>query len=198
MISSDLNAVKTAHPEDIQHLAKVLTNAFAGDPVLRWILPTSTDYERSAEPFFNLILRQGLETGVGLTNQAKIGVSLWEQPGQHHSLLSQLVSFLQMASILRGHLNRALKLQSFMHSYRPQKPHWYLTYIATAPNHQGTGIGRNLLQPMIDKARSDKKPIYLECSAQNNLSFYRAHQFRLVDQIALPHGPTIWPMILDV
>ena len=113
------------------------------------------------------------------------------------SLGSQLLSFFSMAWLFRSNLTRALNLQVFTESYRPRKPFWYLSFIATHPNSQGKGIGASLLGPMKETAKRQGLPIYLECSNQQNLSFYRSQGFRLIDKMPYPGGPTIWPMILD-
>lgn len=189
--------VRPAQASDKQALAKVLKRAFADDPVMRWILPSQDDYERISAPFFELILNQSLSSGSCFTVSGRTGVSLWEAPDYAPTLVSQLSSFFKMAWLLRGNLARGFQLQVLMESYRPRKPFWHLTYIATDPDHQGKGIGASLLEPITRISSQQSLPIYLECSNRDNLSFYRAHQFRLVDEITYPDGPTIWPMLYE-
>ncbi|HJP51190.1 MAG TPA: GNAT family N-acetyltransferase [Pseudomonadales bacterium] len=189
--------IRNTQPNDKTTLADVLKRAFAKDPVMRWILPATDDYERISYPFFTLILGQTLASGISYTTDEQLGVSLWEKPDHSPSMLSQLLSFARFSWLFRGNVSRAVNLQNMMASYRPGKPFWHLTYIATDPDHQGKGIGTNLLQPIRDQATQDDYPIYLECSNRDNLAFYRRHGFRLVDELRSPTGPTIWPMIME-
>ncbi len=178
-------------------LASVLAKAFARDPVMRWIIPSDADYARVSEAYFKMILNQNMRLGVSYTNTDQSGVSLWIGPGSSPSLISQLISISRMFLLFRGNLERAFKLQTLMETYRPRQKFWHLTYIATHPEQQGSGIGSSLLEPMLSHAAAANMPVYLECSNQANLSFYRKHGFRLVDKITPREGPTIWPMCLD-
>ena len=164
---------------------------------MRWILPSLSEYHRVAQAYFELVLKQSFFSDRCFTTRDQSGVSLWEEPNYQPSLGFQLLSFFRLTWLLRGNISRVLNLQSIMASYKPRKPFWHLTYIATDPSHQGKGIGASLMKPVTKIARQQNIPVYLECSNRSNLSFYRNHGFRLVDEVSYPEGPTIWPMVLD-
>ena len=186
-----------AKPEDQPVLANILKRAFEEDPVMRWILPSPAEYHRVSQTYFELIVKQSLYPERCYTTEDRCGVSLWQEPNYRPAMGSQLLNFFRVTWLLRGNISRILNLQSIMASYRPGKPFWHLTYIATDPVKQGKGIGTSLIKPVINIAREQDTPVYLECSNRTNLSFYRAHGFRLVDEVSYPEYPTIWPMILD-
>lgn len=190
-------SIRPVLKDDRQTLSAVLARAFQHDPVLRWIIPDDEDYQRIAEPYFELILSQSLHVGESYTNEAQSAVALWVGPNETSSLLNHLTGTLRLLWLLRGNINRAYQLQELMASYRPRRDFIHLTYLATHPEHQGGGIGASMIQPILERARTLAIPVYLECSNQENLGFYRQFGFRLIDNISFKGGPTIWPMTLD-
>lgn len=182
---------------DQSDLAKVLTDAFQRDPVLRWIIQNNEQYDRIGIPYFELILNHSLKFDSNYTNEHKNAVALWTEPGETTSLLAQLLSTLRLIVILRGQISRAYQLQELMASYRPKQECLQLNYLATSPDSRGKGHGASLLRPMLDQSMQNGVPVYLECSNQENLGFYKQFGFRLIDMIQLNAGPSIWPMVLE-
>ena len=190
-------SVRSLAKPDVEALAPLLKHAFAADPELRWVIPDATDWERISGPWFRMNLLEALYQGQGFTDDQTRGVSLWEAPGASRSLLSRLINLCRMALMFRGNLSRAIQIQAAVDCYRPATPYWYLTYIATHPRHQGTGIGGALLAPMLATADDQRCPVFLECSNERNIGFYREHGFEIVASVTLPGGPTIWPMLRE-
>ena len=181
----------------VSALADVLKRAFREDPVMRWILPGDIDYDRAALPLFSHILSGTSDSQSCFTDDQERGVSLWESPGHQLSFPSQLNTFLKFAWLLKGNISRASKIQAVMENYKPRKPFWHLTYLATDPDFQGQGIGAGLLSPVtshVPNSGDDKTPIYLECSNKDSLSFYLSQGFNLIEEVKITDGPTIWPM----
>lgn len=195
--SPNTMAIRPISPADQQTLAEVLAKAFSKDPVMRWIIPNDEDYQRIAIPYFSLILHQSMSFSSNYTNEAKTGVALWVGPNEYASMFGQMLGSFKLLWLLKGNISRAYRLQELMASYRPQKDFLHLTYLATHPEQQGSGIGAKLIRPMLEHARELSLPVYLECSNQENLGFYRQFGFRLIDNISFKGGPTIWPMTLD-
>ena len=183
--------------DDRPPLSVVLAQAFQQDPVLRWIIQDDDDYQRIAEPYFGLILSQSLSLGECYTTDDQNGVALWIGPNVNASPLGQLTSTIRLVWLLKGSISRAYQLQELMRSYRPRREFLHLTYLATSPEHQGNGVGAHLIKPILERAKAMAMPVYLECSNQENLGFYRQFGFRLIDNITFKDGPTIWPMALD-
>ncbi|HKI74185.1 MAG TPA: GNAT family N-acetyltransferase [Pseudomonadales bacterium] len=190
-------AVRSLANTDISPLASVLKHAFSADPGLRWVIPDDLDWHRVAGPWFTLVLKETLALGHGLTDAESRGVSLWEPPDMQRPWLGQLISLFRVVFMLRGNFDRALQVQAALRGYRPTRPYWYLSYIATDPEHQGSGIGGSLLSPVLELADRERLPVFLDCSNADNISFYTSHGFNLVDNVELPGGPTLWPMMRE-
>ena len=59
----------------------------------------------------------------------------------------------------------------------------------------GSGIGRSLVEPVLQRADRDGVPAYLESSKERNIAFYARHGFEVTGQIHTPRGgPTLWLM----
>ena len=81
-------------------------------------------------------------------------------------------------------------------AFAPATPAAYLNYLAVAPEHQGRGIGRMLLDAGVEPARRDGLGTYLATSDPRNLPFYERAGFAAVGGVDLGgpyltvlHGP---------
>lgn len=186
---------------DQTSLSRVLARAFFHDPLLRWVIPSDMDYARFAERYFGMQLQSAIQAGSCFTNEAKTGVALWFGPEDNRSFLSGLLASVKTIWLLKDNIGRAYRLDELMTNYRPKNHYLHLTHLATSPEAQGKGVARTLIEPMLTRARQHNMPIYLECSNQSNLGFYRQFGFRLIDDIPVTRqgmaGPTIWPMTLE-
>jgi GNAT superfamily N-acetyltransferase len=76
--------------------------------------------------------------------------------------------------------------------------HWYVMVVGVAPEVQGQGLGRALLQPIIDRANALGQPCYLETAQPKNVAFYEHLGFRqLVDTVEPSSGLRMWTFRRD-
>ncbi len=76
----------------------------------------------------------------------------------------------------------------------PRKPHLYLETLATAPTHQGQGIGSALLRQLCSEADHRQLPILLYTNNPRNLEYYERFGFVIVRITELPTGASEWLM----
>jgi GNAT superfamily N-acetyltransferase len=82
-----------------------------------------------------------------------------------------------------------------MEACHPHEPlHWYLFIIGSEQAAQGRGLGSALLSHMLHRIDSGGVPAYLESSNERNLDLSARNGFRVTGEVAIPCGPTIWPM----
>ena len=67
---------------------------------------------------------------------------------------------------------------------------WYLSIIGIAPQAQGRGLGRKLLEPMLAEADAATASCYLETFSMRNVTFYTRLGFGVVGR---PHEPRPGP-----
>ena len=77
-------------------------------------------------------------------------------------------------------------------------PHWYTMALGVDPEHQGTGIGRILLNCMFHRADSEHVPCYLETTQPKNVAFYINSGFRVIHDGTHPEsGVHYWTFRRD-
>ncbi len=85
-----------------------------------------------------------------------------------------------------------------LHHDAVREPHWYVMVVGVAPAFQGQGLGRALLQPMLDRAAADGVPCYLETTQPRNVTFYERLGFRVLTEVVEPEsGLRIWTFRRD-
>ena len=76
--------------------------------------------------------------------------------------------------------------------------HWYVMVVGVAPEKQGKGIGRALLQPIIERADTAGQPCYLETAQPANVGLYERLGFRrVVDMVEPQSGLRLWTFRRD-
>lgn len=62
------------------------------------------------------------------------------------------------------------------------KPLWYLELIAVHPAYQGRGLGNVMMKRLLAEVDN---PVVLECTSEQNISFYEKHGFKLIKEFRL-------------
>lgn len=201
-ITADLpvTQVRQAAPEELPALARVLTRAFADDPVTAWLWPDESNRVERLARFFADVFMERLAPGRDeiFTDDCLRGVASWTPPGQGDIAPLEMLRLLPiLASVCRSRLPRALRTLAYMEAQFPEAPHWHLPFLGVSPEHQGHGLGAALMHPML--ARCDREGVgaYLESSKERNVAFYGRHGFRVTQEMRFPRGPKLWLMWRD-
>jgi ribosomal protein S18 acetylase RimI-like enzyme len=191
-------SIRKATLADAPRLAQALASAFQDDPVIAWIFPDQHRRRAVLSAFMEFRLRNLAfpHDQVWMTTDGAATAVWIPPPGrwqlsrpQQLRLLPALVRFLGLrtTSILAG-----LERMEARHPHDP--PHWYLFILATEKAAQGQGLGSALLAHMLARVDAHQMPAYLESSSERNLALYGPHGFEVTSGVAIPGGPTIWPM----
>lgn len=187
--------IETATAQDTAALAKTLATAFAGDPVWQWMVAPGPHRLARLERFFALeIAHVALPNGTVHTTKERDGAALvlppdhWRMP-----ITAQARHAPQFASVFRARLPRALGLLTKMEARHLREPHLYVAYVGVAPDKQGRGVGRRLMQPTLEDADRRRLPAYLEASSPDNARLYRRLGFVDIEEIRFAGSP---PMAL--
>jgi GNAT superfamily N-acetyltransferase len=162
---------------------RVLTAAFADDPLARWLLPG----DLPAEIVFGPLVADSAAHGELTVAPDGTAAAVWlprpaEPAGDRQPIPDAL-----------AHLRTFLELAEARHPTGPV--HLYLVLLGVLPDAQGRGLGGTLLRERLGRADADGVPAYLEATSPRSRALYERHGFRESgDPIHLPDGPTLWPM----
>jgi ribosomal protein S18 acetylase RimI-like enzyme len=181
--SSPLRAEKAA---DVAAAARLLSDAFADDPVADYFLRADGGRETARRRFFGLIAKVGAEVGaVWLVRDGEtaLAASIWAPPPGivTTSIVEEIAMapvFLSVSGLKR--LPRLLRLREAMDARHPKAPHWYLFFLGVSPAAQGQGLGAALLGANLATVDSEAGAAYLENSNPRNRGLYERAGFEEV------------------
>jgi len=194
--------VRAATPGDIETVTQCVRLAFANDPVWEPALRRSDGRTDHHEQYWRLFVEGSVAQGGAFMTDGGEAVSIWVPPGGSElspaaldNLEEMLAHVLDQAGVTAMH---AL-YDRFEASRAPLAPHYYLSLLATHPDHRGQGIGQALLAD--DLARWDAAgiPSYLESTNPANDHRYARAGFRPIGGFeAVLDGHRITAMWRDV
>ncbi|GCD95996.1 GNAT family N-acetyltransferase [Embleya hyalina] len=186
--------VRAIAEADVPVAVDTLTRAFADYPYTRHVI-AADDHEERIRRFQELCLtRIGMVYGRVWVADAGLAVAVWAVPGGDPSPV-----FAELGPILRelggDRAAASANADAAMAPYRPTEPGWFLETVATAPEAQGRGLGRAVLEPGIEEAERADFPAFLETSSEANVRFYERLGFEVTADVRLPDdGPRTWCM----
>ncbi len=172
-----------------------LVRAFARDPVLRWLFPDEAAYPDKAAAFFGGLFDLRLEGGeIWILDGA---AALWEPPGGNRlpPFARQRLWEAATASAFDAEAVARLERHEALIARRlPAERGFYLGVLGVDPALQGRGLGRAVLQPVLEVADRDGISACLETATATNLPFYRGLGFEVSAEEGHTGGPHVWVM----
>jgi len=178
----------------------VMTRAFAGDPLYRWMWPDDRRRPRGLAGFISMEVR--LAAAAGRVDLAVDGAgrllaaALWGLPRRYpFPVLLGMVNTLRMAPRMGLRATRLLPRFLRVERAHPHEPHYYLIAIGVAPDRQRSGVGATLIKSGIAVADREGVPVYLETFNPANPAYYR--QLGFVDRESIDDSrlPPFWTML---
>ncbi len=190
---------------DLDAAACALSEAFQDDPLQTYVFPDPLERAERSPAHFAPLLRYGLQFGQVLTTAGRpkgaavwLGPTAWDITPDRATAagLDGLPTVMGAAAAER--FFSALAAIEPYHRRDVPAAHWYLLVVGVSPDAQGRGLGRALLQPVIDRADAAGQPCYLETAQAKNVPFYKHLGFRQMIEVREPtSGLLLWTFRRD-
>ena len=195
MSTTRSTAIREARRGERRDLYRSLALAFEDDPVSCFLHPEPESRAARLERSYGAMVPTLTRHGVMYCDDGLGTAAIWQLPSPPRlSLVPQLLFNLRIALALGSALPRGRILGELLQKHHIPEPHWYLAILGTRPDQQGKGLGSSAMQPVLTRCDREGSLAYLESSKESNIPFYQRHGFEVVGEIAVPDGPTLWPM----
>ena len=192
-----MSTVRAALPADLGLIAGTARRAFRDDPQLRYIIDDDDRWEGpTGLGFFTIAALWFAGTGETTVTDDVAALCLWAFPERREPSAETLA---EMAAISAGDAAmspeeqaRASILMDSFGAHKPAEPHVYVGVLATHPDWQRRGLGRQMMAPAFALADAEGLGCYLETGTEANVAFYRACGFEVDDEWDIVDGPHNW------
>ena len=186
-------SVRHATPSERPRCLAALVTAFAGDPLLRWMLPDPATYLAFFPRVGEFYGGRAFEHDAAFCTDDFTAVALWLPPGVEPDM-DALGGVMEQAVDPSRHEEVFGLLEQVGHAH-PEEPHWFLPAIGVDPRHQGHGYGSALLERSLEPCDQDNAIAYLEASNPRNVPLYERFGFEVVGEIQMGSSPVVTPMV---
>jgi GNAT superfamily N-acetyltransferase len=162
---------RVATVDDLPALAETFGLAFEDDPVWSWAFRVSEHGPEALRRAWRFLLGSTLEYGWVWRTEECASASLWIPPGKPEMKPEDEGPFEALLEEQLGpHAARVLDAFERFEAAHPhdRAPHFYLSLLATHPDHSGRGEGMGLLADNLARIDGLRAPAYLESSNPAN------------------------------
>jgi ribosomal protein S18 acetylase RimI-like enzyme len=179
--------------EQAEALGDLMAAAFFTAPGLSFMFPNPARRKRLVPPFFAAMARLAVRCGEARAlGEPLHAVALWMSPGREHPTQAEVAEAGMGAAVALLDAGEAGRLKVFRghfdatHERVMDRPHWYLSFLAVAPEYQGHGAGTVLMRHLLGRIADTGVPCYLESVDEANLPFYERLGLRVAEVGTVP------------
>jgi ribosomal protein S18 acetylase RimI-like enzyme len=191
--------------DNLEAAAESLARAFHNDPLQAYVFPNEKERAARSPAHFTPLLRYGMQFGEVLTTENNpLGAAVWLPPETWEVTPERAAAagFDALPDVLGEEAaNRFFSVLGTIEPYhhRDVPPaHWYLMVVGVAPEACGQGLGRALIEPIMNRADASGLPCYLETAQPDNVAFYEYLGFKkIVEEVEPQSGLTMWTFRRD-
>lgn len=179
--------MRKATSEDRSLILDIITKSFYDNKSVNYVIKQGSR-ENNIKRIKSLVdysYKLCLSHGEIWIDDTGTGCVMFLNPHDKKTSLNSILWDAQLALECIG-INRVGKVlgrESKIKKNHPSTPFIHLWFIGVLPDHQGKGIGSNLIDIVLEKAKKQGLPIYLETSVLRNLDWYKKYGFKIYNDI---------------
>jgi len=185
---------------DAETVTELVVAAFYDDPTWSWAFPDARQRRAQHRRFWRLFVDGAMRFPWVWLSPRQTSASIWIPPGETE-MTPELEDEAErlLGELLGDDAGRVLQaLELFEEAHPRDEPHFYLSLLATDPQHSGHGYGLALLAANLAAIDESGAPSYLEASNPANVPLYERYGFRVRKSFDLPgDGPRVHTMWRD-
>lgn len=191
-------AIRRANDLDRTAVLETISQAFFHDPAWSWVFADEAQRRAQFAEWWQFAIGAGLRHDSIHVTQSCEAVAIWIPPGFAEFTDEEDVraeAFLRRACGERG--DEVVEAVAQFETMHPRdETHWYLSVVATHPEHRGGRLGVGLIEHQLVTIDDLHLPAYLESSNAANLARYGELGFEVRDEFHMGDGgpavTTMW------
>lgn len=196
-----INDLYKVQKKDLDNVVNVLVDAFSEESMWKEVFDDEEKNRILTEVMVRFCLKYGNVLSTSENLEGIMATAPHDKDMTTWRIIRSGAFFLSMKIA-----NEAKKLEILTRAVEEAKkslnlsPYIHLLIMGVSQKFQGKGFGGKLLKALIEKAETEKKPIYLETQKENNVNFYEKYGFSVKKKIILPEPLNLpmWLMVRDV
>jgi len=188
---------RVAERADLERIGEVLARAFEDDPLWGWAFEDATRERKLASlaSVFGFFAGAALDFGWVRVTDGVEAVALWIPPGSPEMTPADEARLPKVVADAcePGPAGRVMEmLAAFERNHPHEPPHFYLSLLATHPDHAGKRLAVGLVADNLAEidAADPPAPAFLESSNPRNVPRYERLGFRPLREVELVAGLT--------
>ncbi len=179
-----------ANYADKSLVVDILTTSFAANQSVNYIIKQDKDRLKRVRHLMDYSFNVCYLFGDVFLSENKQACALVLYPDLKKTTLKSLLLDIRLIffSVGLSNIRKTLNREALIKKIQPKELMYYLWFIGVSPEHQGTGIGTQLLSDMIKDSSLKKRPIYLETSTLKNLPWYQKLGFHIYRELDLGYN----------
>lgn len=181
--------MKKALKSDRNLIVDILSKSFDANQSVNYIVKQDQNREKRVRVLMNYSFDICFLFGDVYLSDNNQGCALVLYPDKKKTTLKSVMLDVQLLfkSIGITNISKALERESKIRKIQAKEHMYYLWFIGVIPEHQGSGIGTDLINELIQDSRTQERNIYLETSSIKNLPWYKRFGFKIYNELALSY-----------
>ena len=173
-------------------MTELFALAFFDDPAWSWAFPDPERRLGQQSRLWSLFVGSGIPYGwVWIAGDCD-AAALWVPPGKPELNERDRAAYEPLIrEELGGRADDVLEFAASFDRNHPSEPHYYLSLLATHPDHRGRGEGMGLLDHNLGLIDAEGVAAYLESTNPGNDRLYEQRGFVRVGEFSAPGGEPI-------